>query len=200
MTDTHNSVFAALAARLCRVVSFRHLFWRWHGLGMLQAELDEAIRIHVWHPELRRVKGLRAVHDHRFDIDSAVVYGSIIDVPYVVLVGTQPFWHTQSAGNGFVLTQAYSIVHAKAHRADVSDTTLIGEAWSKEMPVMRHAAGSTYRIARRDWHTTRVEGLAVTVVHRGNFDDKPARVLGSAESGIVEGHYKMDWSGHADGV
>jgi hypothetical protein len=58
------------------------LTWRHHGLGMLQAELSETLRIHIWHPKLvsPEMAWPRCVHDHRFDLESAVVIGAVRDV------------------------------------------------------------------------------------------------------------------------
>lgn len=60
----------------------RLLEWRHHGLGMLQAELSESLRIHVWHPTLVSpdMSWPRCVHDHRFDLQSMVVVGAVRDV------------------------------------------------------------------------------------------------------------------------
>jgi hypothetical protein len=185
-----NPAFAATAVRLVKCVSFRDLIWRWHGLGMLQAELDEEVRVHVWHESLRKIPrgNPRCIHDHRFRIDSAVVVGCIVDHPYIVLIGEQPFLQT---GGEFFKTDAFEIRHAKA-QTGADDAVELGDAWAKETPGVRHAAGSTYVIRRRDWHTTHVEELTVTVVFRSEFDDKPARVLGHSKTGIVAD--KLTWA------
>jgi hypothetical protein len=49
---------------------------------MLQAELSETLRIHIWHPKLvsPEMAWPRCVHDHRFDLESAVVIGAVRDV------------------------------------------------------------------------------------------------------------------------
>lgn len=185
-----NPQFVALATRIVKLVAFRNLTWRWHGLGMLQAELDDSIRIHVWHESLRHIPadGMRAVHDHRFDIHSAIVYGTIIDTPYTVLVGAQPF--APRFATGFIETEAFAIKHAKIQAGEGTEGQLIGPAWAKPQVPRRYEAGQHYSIAHRDWHTSRVEALTVTVVYRCNFDDKPARVLGGM-GGVVR--HKMTW-------
>lgn len=51
-----------------------------------------------------------------------------------------------------------------------------------------YKAGESYEVACRKFHTTEIDGLAVTVVHRCHFDDRPARVLSNSDvtvSGIV---------------
>ncbi len=80
------SAFVEAARQLVARVRFEDLKWRHHGLGMLQAELSDSLRVHIWHPKLRtpEMRGLRAVHDHRFSFESAVLVGAITDVPYDV--------------------------------------------------------------------------------------------------------------------
>jgi hypothetical protein len=45
--------------------------------------------------------------------------------------------------------------------------------------------GTSYRVERRVFHTTEVESLAVTVVHRSNFDDRLARVLCAPDGDVT---------------
>jgi hypothetical protein len=170
---TTESAFVATASRLARTVNLYHLQWRHHALGMLQAELDERVRIHVWHPELREIPkhSLRAVHDHRFDIESAVVIGQIIDKPYIVTF-ERPY-----ILEGFEETRVYEIRHAKIQRGTDDDVRLIGAAWAKAAQTRIIDAGLSYRIERRSFHTTNVHNLAVTVIFRANFDELPARIL-----------------------
>ncbi len=160
--------------------------WRHHALGMLQGELSNEMRIHIWSPELRRMKpdgnpdAARSIHDHRFDILSYVVFGEITDVPYFV-------YRQIPEGRGFwPCAPAWQIRHAKTQLHDGSDFEPIGDMFFSPGRERTFGRGEVYSIGRRQWHTTRVERLSVTVIHRSNFDDKPARVLGDrTESGIV---------------
>lgn len=84
-----------------------HPAWRWHGLGMLQREISDEVRVHVWHPDLVKVPpGLRRVHDHRFDLSSLVMVGRLIDHAYDVFIG---------APNAN--TKIWAIKHAKIQHA-----------------------------------------------------------------------------------
>jgi len=47
------------------------------------------------------------------------------------------------------------------------------------------AAGREYFIPRRTFHTTKVQDLAITVVHRSNFDERLARVLCAPDSDVT---------------
>lgn len=172
------------------------LIWRHHGLGMLQAELTEELRIHVWHPTLvdSKMATPRCIHDHRFDIWSAVVLGTVIDIPCTVSLDghryAEPSWDS---------VNIYVIEHAKAQNrlitqegcSTATQARLLGRGAVHENSPEPQEAGREYFIPKRTFHTTQVEGLAITVVHRSNFDEDLARVLcgvGSdvtAVSGIV---------------
>lgn len=177
--------FHDAASCLVKRINLFTLTWRWHGFGMLQCDLDESLRIHIHHPALRTIppENLRSVHDHRFYMTSAVLVGEVIDTPYAVLLGQEPADWVKPQ---FFKTEAFSITHAKVATGDDDlDTTNLGVAWAKEFMSSRVSAGSVYAMARRDWHTTRVDALAVTLVHRSNFDTEPARILGTGGGGIV---------------
>jgi hypothetical protein len=187
--------FYAAARAMLKAGGFHMINWRHHGLGMLQSEVTDDIRIHVWHPELRTIPtdSLRSVHDHRFDIMSAVLIGEIEDVPWQVST-LRAFQRTS--------TNMFAIKHAKIQDGVADDVTPLGEVWAAARTVRRFQAGEVYTIDRRVFHQTIVHGLAVTVVYRSGFDNEPARVLGHAdpakpepfgghkpiESGIVRDH------------
>ncbi len=52
-----------------------------HGLGFLQVELTDHLRIHVWHPDLprRRCFEHSSIHNHRFGFESTVLVGEIVN-------------------------------------------------------------------------------------------------------------------------
>ena len=190
--------------------ALQNLRWRQHGLGMLQAELSEALRVHVWHPRLRVLpvssfepgSSFREVHDHRFDLTSAVIVGEIIDVPFH-LGSSSAAEYEDSPSCGWRKTKCWEILHAKIqHGVDASgQSTGINHKFLGDVAVAlerqephwpRYRQGDAYVIPRRKFHTTRLNpeaagGLAVTVVHRGNFDERSARILGSAEDAAQSG-------------
>ena len=175
--------FAAAALHLVKSVDLKALTWRHHGLGMLQGELDEELRIHIWHPDLIRLpKGYRRVHDHRFRITSAVVLGLIVDQSWKV-----EFETGRLAPN----TECWEIKHAKVQGAmklcqgeklegcsTANDATLIGKCYARADRDNGIQAGHEYTIAAREFHTSIIGGLAISVVHRSSFVPGLARVLG----------------------
>ena len=197
-----NPPFAAATRELLRAEAWseapQSLFqtsvrWRHHGLGMLQTEFNDALRVHVWHPDLVAPGMLwpRCVHDHRFRLDSAVVIGTVYDVPCAL--------SEEAFIPGWERVHVYEIEHAKEQDRMVTkegcstatQARLIAKGSLQAANEIAYVAGETYTIERRAFHTTRVRGLAVTAVHRAHFDRRVARVLATpgadvlAVSGIV---------------
>jgi hypothetical protein len=181
------------------------LKWRHHGLGMLQAEFSEALRIHVWHLSLvcAEMAWPRCVHDHRFDLESAVVAGAVRDV----LPDVRPFGPSHPSG-GWQRAKMYEIEHAKNQDrlvkggcSTATSARLLGEiVVTSAHASWERAAGTTYQVKRRVFHTTEVDSLAVTVVHRSNFDDALARVLCAPDADVtaVSGIVRDDSPEHAE--
>lgn len=58
--------------------------WRYQGLGVLQLNLEDGYRLHVWHPLLRH-PGVSMIHDHlQWDFESWVLCGRMVNVRYQV--------------------------------------------------------------------------------------------------------------------
>jgi hypothetical protein len=56
---------------------------RVHPNGFIQVDLDEANRLHVWHPNLRYTRPtFHAIHDHIFNLASKVYSGRLVHVVY----------------------------------------------------------------------------------------------------------------------
>lgn len=171
------SAYADAARVLLRRVTLSELRWRHHGLGALQAELSEEIRVHVWHPDLRTLPrgGFRAVHDHRFALTSYVVVGRIYDTPFSVV----PLDYGTNGPSGWEknpIADVFAIVHAKAQGAGPVAVGL-GPAYVSQEETRTFDAGDVYSLRRRDFHSTWTGRLTVTLVHRAEFDADPARVL-----------------------
>lgn len=181
--------FASAAFHLVRSLDLKSLDWRHHGLGMLQGELDEEIRIHIWHPGLVRLpKGLRRVHDHRFTINSAVIYGLIVDQPWLVEFDSRTVANTECWEIKHAKIQGQPPTEPRAGCSTATDAVMIGKVYARPNGERVYETGTDYMIKRREFHTTIVGGLTITVVHRSNFDESLARVLGNpseSDSAIV---------------
>jgi hypothetical protein len=178
-----DATYADAAKLLLRNADFYAMKWRQHGLGMLQGELSDELRVHIWHPKLRTIpgEGFRDVHDHRFKLTSYVAFGAIIDVPHTIVMHDHP---NVCGWDKYPTSEVHEIVNAKeqVNRPQTDNVTqYIGHAWVSEHEPRRYQQGDVYVIERRAFHTTKLEDLAITLVHRADFDGKPARILGSGE-------------------
>lgn len=186
----------------------RDLHWRHHGLGMLQAEFSDTLRIHIWHPKLvsEGMAWPRCVHDHRFDLTSTVVLGEIIDVPCYVREVPEPFSVSISSRDA-TWVNIYEIEHAKNQDRMVeakgcstaTSAKKLTRAYVEETGAEHHFEGEEYHLERRTFHTTRVKELAITVVHRSNFDSRLARVLCALDKDVtaVSGIVRDESTAHA---
>lgn len=140
---------------------FPSLKWRHHGIGVLQAYISEhtepEVRVHVWDPKLVRPGILEsgAIHDHRFDLESTVLLGSIIETVYsTVRDNDNGAWevffveNARSAGEQKGFDGACHSMRARV-RAD--------------RVVRMHHAGSSYTLRRGVFHRTEIDDLAITV-------------------------------------
>jgi len=187
-SDDEPAFVAAVRALLARV-DLATLDWKQYDLGVLRAKLGNELRIHIWHPSLRTlatpVARYGGVHDHRFDVTSAVVCGAITDVRYEA--------HPARANEAEVPDRAHGT------NVEVDGFVKAWQIWpslGKVNPLNLHAvtevgrctvqAGRSYTVPRRLFHTSFVEDFAVTVVHRSNFDEHPyATILGEGTEGTV---------------
>ena len=161
---------------------------------MLQREISNVTRVHIWHPLLVKVPpGFRRVHDHRFDLTSLVLAGELIDHGYFVDAKT----NDQN-------TKMWSIVHAKIQRAagdkpsthptsasDDPDVELIGDVYAERIRSEARLPGEVYRIPRGWFHESEPRTLTVTLVSRENFNqEQQARVLGDTAHSAIAGQHR----------
>lgn len=160
---------AALRALVAAALARDDLVWRHHGIGVLQAYIREnvepEVRIHLWHPDLVRpgIGDAGSVHDHRFDLVSTVVHGSIVEnvlhedshFPHGRMnawrAGSWQPWHVQNARA------------AGAERGFDGECHPIGAPIEALAERRLHVAGDTYTLGRHVFHETVVDELAITV-------------------------------------
>lgn len=171
---------------LCGLVvgAFPHLRWRHNGLGLLQAyilegERDE-LRVHVWHKSLKRdgIEDSGLLHDHRFDLTSHVLCGEILQREFRLTATPTGAWRT------------HTVVHArealKKHAVNDGDVSAQPHRYEVESHDTRIVSGQSYWFPKRVFHGTFVQSeLAVTVVHKSNQTDEPARILAPHDKPVV---------------
>jgi hypothetical protein len=164
-----HSMRALVLATIDRI-DFRH-----HGIGVLQGYVVEGcepeIRVHIWSKRLLKpgmdVSG--DVHDHRFDMVSHVLYGTVLHEELIPSANPDGD-HTMMA-----LTHA----RAAAETNYRGPTTPLGGRYSVERKLHKIHAGFSYSFpARRFHHSPHTgSGVAVTVVEKWQQREDPARLL-----------------------
>lgn len=193
--DVHTSprppdpIIAGLVSQLLRSP---HLKWRHHGIGLLQAYIVEEAsagdveqRIHVWHPSLRLpdMDDSGLIHDHRFDLESQVLLGTIRDteihIDPIAIGSRDPSELFEFFGeNAGEFYDVYQIERSKA-----SDDGWVKRANPDNLVYALtrtdhvYAMGSRYRYPKRAFHRTDVDELTVTLVTKRYQSPTPGRLL-----------------------
>lgn len=171
----------AIHAQHCALVArlIPHLAWRHSGLGMLQSYVQEGerteLRVHIWHPSLRRA-GIEAsglLHDHRFDLHSAVLVGGVHQVEYELT----PCAPDQER------FQLHEVVHARAaaggkHAPNDGLVKALPIAYDVRTKSVIVPEGSQYMFPKREFHGTYPTAeLTITLMTKTDQEDAPARIL-----------------------
>jgi hypothetical protein len=173
---------------LCALVlaQLEHIKWRHSGLGMLQGYVlegtDREIRVHIWHPSLRRpgIEESGLLHDHRFDLTSHVLVGGIRQTEY------------QLAPNSYGRYMLYSVLHARAAHTESGGQLYHQEPqkleglYEAEVRSVDITAGCSYFFPAREFHGTDFYGsLCVTLVTKTNQTEEPAKLLAPRDRPLV---------------
>ena len=150
-----------------------HLDWRVHGLGVLQAyitEGDEELRLHIWHPDLCTTQDTGRPHNHRFDLKSHVLVGTMIHEE----------WHLSEDPDGE--WYKWSVVHARAQSKSSKDMERLSDVsyyvFKSQDTIL---PGQTYTFQKGRFHRSIVNGLCVTLVTKTNQSGS-ATILGYKEN------------------
>lgn len=125
--------------------------WTYHGIGFLKTYVGNNVRVHLWHPRLITIGMESAVHTHRWDLESAVVLGTIVQEEYVVEPQLGGKWRIWEHGNS---------------QSDKTSIIKGGEFEIKHKTEVKVEAGNKYYFKRDQFHRTVVSDIAATVVHR----------------------------------
>lgn len=149
------------------------LSWRHHGIGVLQGYVAEGeaveVRLHIWSPRLVKPGMMTsgAIHDHRFDMVSHVLAGS---------VGHEE-WFAQPNPDGNYETLSLTHARAAAESKFHGPVTPTGERFGVSCNPMFIPEGHTYSFPSGCFHRSTVPGFAVTCVEKHRQVSIPARVL-----------------------
>ena len=157
--------------------AWMELDWRHHSTGLLQAYLpdDASTRIHIWNRGLK-LRNSGEMHNHRFDLQSHVLVGSITHTRLLLTPdeesGTHDVWDIPGASQG-------SSEALRLH----DQTSVRGSRVNMEIvDTQRFFEGDSYKVRKWDFHWARQEadddGLTVTLVRLQNKEaDRPASLV-----------------------
>ena len=157
--------------------------WRNHGIGMLQAYFIEGenpeVRMHIWHPDLIR-SGLHnngSVHDHRFDMKSTVLIGSLREKTYETFEDPNGDWESWS------IVPARTAGKEKGFDGDCAPT---GEIVRIKEAERIHLSKTTYTLPRGVFHESFSDnGLTITIC---SMYDKKGKARTLAPKGFPPVH------------
>jgi len=128
--------------------------WRHHGLGVLQKyhPLDPDRRLHLWHEDL--ICDLEApIHNHRWDLESEVIYGDIIQEEYEITAHPYGPYRISNTENTEITS-----------RPETKDLA----RYAVRPYVQKVYCGESYRMPAGVFHLTRIELPAATWVTKEN--------------------------------
>lgn len=156
--------------------------WRHHGNGLLQRYVREGssreMRIHIWHPDLL-INGMEQsgqIHDHRFDLQSTVLIGSIRHSELALSIDPAGEW------------MRYSVVNARQGVTPEPIPDPSGVRYSATFKHHRFPPRMTYTFPRRYFHRSQVDEPAVTLVIKSDADGDPAWILGPHDAPPTMAH------------
>ncbi len=175
----HTKIFNNPAIKAMRALvrsKIDQLEWRHHGIGVLQAYVQEGaepeIRIHIWSRALLKpgmdISG--DVHDHRFDMVSHVLQGAVIHEEL----------NEYEDANGDHVMMALTHARAAAGTDYHGPTTAIAGRYSVKRERFVICAGSSYTFPALRFHHSPLPGdeIAITCVEKRNqMEEVQARLL-----------------------
>jgi hypothetical protein len=180
------------AMRAMALALFPSLSWRHHGIGCLQGyvveDVEPEVRLHIWAPELLKdgmdVSG--DIHDHRFDLVSHVLCGSVGHEEIIPEDADDGEWSMLS------LTHARAAKETGYH----GPTRPLSGRYHVRRNSFVFAEGYSYHFPAGRFHrSTIVGGVAVTCVEKHRQSAASARILHPlAAAPVMAFGHEMNWS------
>lgn len=130
---------------------------------------DCEVRIHIWDPRLVKPGIIENgdMHDHRFNMTSHVLVGSIVHEEHLAYEDPDGPWEAQEVQHARLAEQSN-------FHGTVTDT---GKRYGTLSCRWTIPAGWSYTFESYKFHRTIVEGPAITLVEKTDISNKPATVL-----------------------
>lgn len=157
------------------VALWPNLKWRHAGFGALQAYIREGegreLRAHIWHPSLIKagIEESGLCHDHRFDMRSTVLAGTIYQTEFELRPDKNGDWETLR-----VLHAREAMARGGSFHHDPMPT---GDYFRRHPTTFDINPGSGYTFNKFAFHETRAKGVTITLVEKANQEDVNARIL-----------------------
>jgi len=148
--------------------SLDRVHWRHHGAGMIQGYITPCLRVHVWHPSLvlPGMYDAGVIHDHRFDLESVLLVGSMVNREYV----TSPAGQTEF--------DLFEVNCGKAKSGD--DPMLVGHMRADALDCLVHE-GECYTFPRGCFHMSipqhEHDEVVVSLMKKSDEQEVKARLL-----------------------
>ncbi|USH04374.1 hypothetical protein K6Q96_21800 [Grimontia kaedaensis] len=168
------------AKQLCEFAVNEGISFTWHPLGFMMATLldegREKIRLHLWTNTFDKAqKPTWLIHDHKFDLTSWVLSGSIKNIEYkdLALPETHQLYSVSYSSTGSVLTKL-----DKVYSLAVDKTQEVNE-------------GEAYRISAGTFHQSLSlsSKTTVTICHTTDKKNTPPLVIGDID-GMEQYYYQ----------
>ena len=168
----------------------RHHKWRRHGIGLMQSYVswgrDTEVRIHVWHPDLKRA-GMTDhgdIHDHRFTLRSTVLAGELLHQEAMLEEDANGDWdvlqvlHARENPDGKFSERPMTVVPGP----------LVPTAKRVHLRLedYRYQRGDSYEFERGHFHRSVANDVVVTLITKTHQVDAGARVIARHGTRAVE--------------
>lgn len=160
--------YAFYKAEALRCLSDYKLKWRHHGIGVLQAYVleNEPVehRLHIWSKSLIKdgITGAGDAHDHRFDMVSHVLFGTIMHEEWFLTESKAGTWTTMD------------LIHAREAGLENNfhgPMTPTGIRYKRNISNLQVSAGQLYTFPKGQFHRTLIDGFTITWVEKHAQDD-----------------------------
>lgn len=136
-----------------------HQMIHFFGLGFVQLKLDNQLRMHFYHPDIKPITPDEEIHNHRYDFISNIIAGSFSQELFKVTSGDSDFYMIEENCKSEKLVDPVKV--------PVIITSL---------GFNHYKAGDSYTCVTSDFHRVKTD-FAITRLYRGQIMSDNALVI-----------------------